>query len=129
MVILENPKGIKGWDNKKGLEYLQQNTLVPIGTTHIWLSPYALITIAKIPEEQGRWAGFTAMKILAGNKPQDIPIVKNKQGNLYVNFDMSEKLGIIFKPELIETATILRWRLVIGLSRADIFSPWKSRPR
>ncbi len=108
MVILENPKGIDGWENKKGLEFLQQNTLVPIGTTHVWLAPYALITIAKIPEEQGRWAGLAAQKILAGKSASSIPIEKNKQGNLYINFALSEKLGVVFKPELIETATIIR---------------------
>jgi hypothetical protein len=108
MVILENPKGISGWDNKSGLTFLQQNTRVPIGTTHVWLAPYALFTIAKIPQEQGRWAARTVLRILQGTKPVDIPIVQNKEGLLYINLKIGQRLGVIFTPELIKTATILR---------------------
>ncbi len=108
MVILENPKGISGWDNKMGLTFLQENTRVPIGTTHVWLAPYALLTIAKIPQEQGRWAARTVQRILQGTKPGDIPIVQNKEGRLYINLNIGQRLGVIFTPELIKTATIIR---------------------
>lgn len=108
MVILENPDGISGWDNKAGLKFIQENTLVPIGTTHVWLAPYALLTIAKIHQEQGRWAAQTVQRILQGTKPGDIPIVKNKQGRLYINLNIGQRLGVIFEPELIKTATIIR---------------------
>jgi hypothetical protein len=108
MVILENPKGISGWDNKSGLTFLQQNTRVPIGTTHVWLAPYALFTIAKIPQEQGRWAARTVLRILQGTRPSDIPVVQNKEGRLFINLYIGQKLGVIFAPELIKTATIIR---------------------
>lgn len=108
MLIFENPKGISGWDHEKGLEYVEQNTKIPVGTTHVWLAPYALITIAKIPEEQGIWAAQAALKILKGKKPSEIPIVKNKRGNLFVNIKIAQKMGVVFKPDLIETAKILR---------------------
>jgi len=108
MVILENPKGITGWDNKAGLTFLQENTQVPIGTTHVWLAPYALLTFAKIPQEQGRWAAQTVKRILQGTRPADIPIEQNKEGRLYINLNIGQKLGVIFAPELIKTATIFR---------------------
>lgn len=108
MIILENPKGIDHWENEKGLEFIQQHSSVPVGTTHVWLAPYALITIAKIPQEQGQWAASAALEILSGKSPEDIPIAKNKQGRLYINLKLGQKLGIIFKPELIETAKIIR---------------------
>ncbi len=108
MIILENPKGIRGWNNEAGLMFIQENTRIPVGTTHVWLAPYALITIAKIPEEQGIWAASAALDILEGKQPSQIPIVKNRQGRLFINLRLGQKLDILFKPELIETAKILR---------------------
>ncbi|MDX2507132.1 MAG: ABC transporter substrate binding protein [Gammaproteobacteria bacterium] len=108
MMILENPKGISGWDNHLGQQFVEQHTRIPSGTTHVWLSPYALLTIAKIPQEQGQWAAQTALKILNGAKPADIAMVKNKKGKLFINFRLAKPQGIVFKPALIKTATILR---------------------
>lgn len=108
MMILENPKGIDNWDNEQARIFVEQNTRIPVGTTHIWLSVYAHITIAKIPEEQGQWAASTALKILNGNKPASIPIVKNQKGRLFANLRLSQLNNITFKHELIEIAEIIR---------------------
>jgi len=107
MMILENPKGIKGWDNEKARQFVEKNTAIPIGTTHVWLSVYAHITIAKIPEEQGQWAAKAALQILNGSKPVEIPITKNEKGRLFVNFRLSRLNNITFKHELIEIAEII----------------------
>ncbi len=107
MMILENPKGIEGWDNEKALKFVEQNTAIPVGTTHVWLSVYAHIKKKKIPEEQGQWAAKTALQILNGSRPSDIPITKNEKGQLFVNFRLSRLNSITFKHELIEIAEII----------------------
>lgn len=108
MLVFENPKGIKNWDNQTGLNFIENNTKIPSGTTHIWLAPYALLSIAKIPQEQGSWAATTALRILNGEAVKNIPIVQNEQGRLFINLKLGNKLGLVFKPELMEIAEIIR---------------------
>jgi len=108
VLILENPKGITGWDNDKGKEFIEANTRIPTGTTHVWLAPYAAVTIAKIPEEQGMWAAETAMAILAGKTPSEIPIVKNQQGRLYLNLKLGNAIEVVFDYSMIKNAEIIK---------------------
>ena len=108
MLILENPKGIKNWDNEKGLAFIEKNTKIPSGTTHVWLAPYALLAIAKIPQEQGIWAAQTALKVLKGANIKNIPIVQNKKGRLFVNLKLGHQLKVVFSPDLMEMAEIIR---------------------
>lgn len=108
LLILENPKGITGWDNQSGKEFIEANTRIPTGTTHIWLAPYAVLTIAKIPEEQGAWAAETALAILGGKPPREIPVVKNKQGKLYLNLKLATPIDIVFDYSMIKNAEIIK---------------------
>jgi ABC-type uncharacterized transport system substrate-binding protein len=68
----------------------------------------SLIGMTKIAEEQGEWSARTALRILNGTRPSDIPIVTNEKGMLYVNLNIAEKLGVIVKPELLKNAQIIR---------------------
>ena len=108
MLILENPKGIENWDNKTGLAFIETHTKIPSGTTHVWLAPYALLAIAKIPQEQGIWSATTALAILKGKAIKEIPIVQNEQGRLFINLKLGNQLKLVFKPELMEIAEIIR---------------------
>ncbi len=107
MMVLEDPSGIDGWENDLAIKFVRDETRIPVGTTHVWMAPMALLTITKIPEEQGWWAADTAMKILQGKKPADFPIAQNKQGKLIANMGISEKLGLVFSREVLQTAEIL----------------------
>ena len=66
---------------------------------------YTLLGNVKIAEEQGWWAGKTALKILQGASPDDIPITVNKKFRVYLNMVLAKKLGIKFPMNLIEQAT------------------------
>jgi ABC-type uncharacterized transport system substrate-binding protein len=102
ILLITNPNGISHWDMLDAVEFVEQNTKIPTGATHRWLSPLALLSIAKIPEEQGRWAAETALKILQGAKPNDFPITKNREGKLILNLHIALALGITFKPALLK---------------------------
>lgn len=108
IVILENNAGIIDWDNKEAQAFVLENTKIPAGATQDWMPPYSLIGITKIAEEQGEWSAMTALRILDGTRPSDIPIVANKKGRLYVNLKIAEKLGVIINPELLKNAEIIR---------------------
>lgn len=108
MLILFPPESLVGWDEAQMASFIAQNTLIPSGAVHAWLMPYVLLGIAKVPEEQGTWAAQTALKILAGTSPSEIPLTKNKQGKLFINLRLGNKLGIFFKLSLLKSAEIIR---------------------
>lgn len=108
MIILENPEGIEGWDIEQATQFVQQESRIPAGSSHTWLAPLSLITIAKKPEEQGWWAAEQAMQILNGKKPSELPIVKNKEGKLIANLKVANKLGVTFSTEILQTASLIK---------------------
>ncbi len=108
MMILENPEGIENWDNDRALKFVQQETRIPVGSSQTWLAPLSLITIAKKPEEQGWWAAEQAMQILGGKPPTAIPISENKEGKLFANMIIANKLGVTFAIEILQTATLIK---------------------
>lgn len=108
MMVLENPEGIQGWTASRARRFVENNARIPVGSAYQWLAPYSLITIAKIPEEQGWWAAEQSIKILNGTRPSDIPETRNKQGKLIVNLSMANLLGITLSSELLQTATIVK---------------------
>ncbi len=96
--------GINDWKEDEMKAYIQKNTRIPSGTTYDYLMKYALIGVTKVPEEQGEWAAQTALKILSGTSPKDIPIVSNQKGNLYVNTTIAKKLNVTFSKAILASA-------------------------
>jgi hypothetical protein len=105
---LGNNAGIDQWNEPEVEKFFLDNTQIPTGTINPWLSPYALITLAKRPEEQGAWAAQAALAVLDGVAISDIPVAENKDGSLVLNFDLAEKLDIVFSPSLLKNAEIYR---------------------
>ena len=101
-----NNAGIDRWDDEEIEAFVAENTQIPTGTINPWLAPYGLITLAKRPEEQGEWSAQTALRILDGTSVSEIPLAENKQGELILNFDIAEKLGVVFSPSLLRNAEV-----------------------
>jgi hypothetical protein len=108
MIIVLNYVGIDGWNTQVATDFVEQNVRVPVGASFPWLMPFALLGITNIPEEQGTWSAQTALKILDGTKPTDIPITQNKEGKLFINMKIANKLGVMFSKALLKTAEIIR---------------------
>ncbi len=108
ILILANNGGIEGWDDKEAELFVQKNTRIPTGSYNTWMAPYILIGLIKATEEQGEWSAQTALRILNGTSPSDIPQVTNKRGLLYVNLKIADKLGLVINPELLKNAIIIR---------------------
>ena len=107
IVFWLSPIGIQGWNEQEAIDFVRLYTKVPSGSTINSAISCALVTQMKIAEEQGWWAGKTALKILSGVSPADIPIVSNKQSRLYLNMELAKILGIVFPMELIERSIFL----------------------
>lgn len=107
MIILFSPSGIAGWNDDKAYSFIMENTKIPTGSTGDNNSRYALLGKVKIAEEQGWWAGHTALRILEGTKVKDIPPTTNKNSRIFLNMNLAKKLNIKFPMELLEKATML----------------------
>ncbi len=101
MLIWLNPVGIRGWNVEKAKEFILKHTKIPTGSMGDTDICYTLLGKVGIAEEQGWWAGKTALKILNGTLPGDIPVTTNKQSKLYLNMELAKQMGIKFPIELI----------------------------
>jgi hypothetical protein len=107
ILLLVGNAAINDWDNEEAKRFILENIRKPTGSTYDWMSPYSLITIETIAEEQGEYAAETALKILKGTLPLDIPLQENKKGKLILNLKIAEKLDIVFLPSLLKNAEII----------------------
>ena len=107
LLLLLNPKGIRDFDMQQAQLFVENNIKIPTGTSHSWMTQMSLLGITLRPEEQGAWAAQTALKILNGQAPSNIPVTRNREGKLFVNIKIAEKLGIIFKPALLKIGDII----------------------
>jgi ABC-type uncharacterized transport system substrate-binding protein len=107
MVLIRECRSVTGFDHDEMVAFVQTNTVVPTGATERHIVDYALVTLAKSGEEQGEYAARTALEILAGKSPKDIPIVANKKAKRYLNMRLAKKLGITFPMEMIENAELI----------------------
>ena len=106
ILFIGNNAGSDQWPEPEMEQFILKNTALPSGTINDWMAPYALITLAKKPEEQGEWAAQASLRILDGTPVSEIPVTENKKGKLILNLDIAEKLGVVFSPSLLRNAEI-----------------------
>lgn len=107
ILFMGNNAGSDKWDEEEMKKFILQNTAISTGSINDWMAPYSLLTLAKSGQEQGEWSAQTALSILSGVPPSEIPVAENKKGQLIVNLDLADKLGITFTPSLLKNAVIL----------------------
>ena len=105
MLYVFNNAGIEGWDNQEAARFAMQNTRIPTGGTNPWIAPYVLVTFTKDATEQGEHAARTALRILNGESPRNIPLVTNRRGEVLVNSELAHRLRIDITPELLDAAS------------------------
>lgn len=105
ILILGNTVGINDFNKKDAITHALSNAKIPSGAVQPGPMEYALVGYLKVAEEQGNWAAESALKILRGTSPSDIPIVRNKEGQVVINLKMAEASGIEVPFSLIESAS------------------------
>ncbi|MCP4933749.1 MAG: ABC transporter substrate-binding protein [bacterium] len=100
ILVMTNHTGIIGWNDEDANDFVQEHIKIPVGTEHEWEMPRALIGVAKDFQEMGTWAADTALKILDGVPPSQIPVTANKKSRLYFNRRIAKILGIEKVPPL-----------------------------
>ena len=104
MMIVGNKAGINDWDDADAAAFAKANTKIPTGATQEFIADYAMITFAKVAEEFGDWAAKTALQILDGSSPANIPEVKNEMGSLIINTKIAKTVGAEIPYEVLGTA-------------------------
>lgn len=107
ILIMGNNAGSDKWDEEGMQQFILKNTVVPTGSINDWMAPYSLLTLAKSGQEQGEWSAKAALSILSGTPASEIAVAENKQGQLIVDLDIADKLGVVFAPSLLKNAIIL----------------------
>jgi ABC-type uncharacterized transport system substrate-binding protein len=108
VLLLGNYAGITGWNDAEAKAFVEASTRIPSGAMYDFMMPYAMLGLTKIATEQGVWAGGAAVKILGGTSPSAIPLARNKEGQIMVNVRLAAKGNIVFKPELVRNAVVLK---------------------
>jgi ABC-type uncharacterized transport system substrate-binding protein len=103
-MVIGNHAGIKDWDEAAARRYVYEHGRRFTVTYLEWMAPYAMLTMAKIADEQGEWAGKVALLILNGTPPSKIPIVANRRWNMFVNTRLLDKPGIQLSTDILQKA-------------------------
>jgi ABC-type uncharacterized transport system substrate-binding protein len=103
-ILFYNYVGIKDWNDEEARKFVQEHTRIPTGTFLEGTMPYSMVGYVKVPDEQGEWAAKTALKIMDGVSPADIPVAQNERGTIIINTKILETSGINFPFELVEAA-------------------------
>lgn len=106
MLYVGNNAAIEGWNDREAEAFVLANTRIPTGSHNAWMAPFVLMAEAKYGQEQGEWAAQTALEIIDGATPSDIPIVANTRGRLIVNPLLADRLGILLTPTVLRNAQI-----------------------
>lgn len=107
ILFMGNNAGSDKWDEAEMKQFVMDNIKVPTGSINDWMAPYTLLTLAKIPSEQGEWAAQAALKILDGAVPNTIAVAENKKGQLMVNLPLADQLKVVFTPSVLKNAVII----------------------
>ncbi len=107
MLFVRNHAGLADWDPEAAETFLLENTRVPTGSHLTHMDRFVIYTMGKIPEEQGAYAARTALGILDGARPGDIPLVENKKARLAVNLKMARAAGVVIPVSVLKTAELI----------------------
>lgn len=107
MLLLTEIESMAPYSKRRAQIFVNRNTHIPTGSVFGFSAPFVVLTTATTGYEQGEWAAKTALRILRGEKPSDIPIAKNKQATLYLNMQLAKKLNVKLPIHVIEGAKFI----------------------
>lgn len=84
---------IRNWDAIAAKKLVHNTITKPIFTGDDFMMDYAVFGFTKVAKEQGIWAAQTAVKIVGGASPKDIPVEKNKKTKIYINKILAKKIN------------------------------------
>jgi len=108
MFLVASNVGLPDMDKAAGIRFVTENYRIPSGTWNETFMQHCLIGVLKDPTEVGTWAATTALSILDGTAPADVPAAANERGLLQINMNVADKLGVVFDTAVLKEATVIR---------------------
>jgi len=93
-IVLNNIAGIADWNQEQIVDYVKHHADTLTVSTYDFMTPYTMLAMTKLAEEQGGWASDVALHLLQGESPKDIPVVANRRYNLYINTEILDASSI-----------------------------------
>jgi len=84
-IVMGSYSGISDWNKTELAAFAVEHARKLTVTSHEWMMPFSTVGFTKIPQEHGEWAAQTAIEILKGKSPSEIPIVANRDWDLWIN--------------------------------------------
>ncbi len=100
IVYLPTNGAITDWNATDARAFVKAQTRKPVIASDDFMMPYAVFGLTKSQVEQGEWAARTALEILAGRKPSQIAVVRNRRRIAYVNATLAAAIHFVPGPEL-----------------------------
>ena len=107
-ILLGDIGALEGWDEGEMREFVRENARIPVLSANLYLMPYAVVGLTRIPEEQGEWAAASAVAILNGMSPSDIPLMTNRRWDRWINEPLLAHLGLTLKRSFLRGAKRVR---------------------
>lgn len=107
MLVVQAPHAVSGWNKEEEHALTEKHLKILTGALTVNQTPFTVMGYVRLPEEQGEWVAETALRILDGTLPKDIPVVQNKQGKLILNRRLLKKLGVVVDRALYRMGEII----------------------
>jgi ABC-type uncharacterized transport system substrate-binding protein len=104
VVIVGNSEGIKDWNPARARAAVLESSRRLSVTNHDWMMPWTILGVTKVSEEQGEWSARTALRILDGMAPANIPVVPNTRRDFWINEDILAASKVQLPRSLLESA-------------------------
>lgn len=101
LIYMPTNGAIRNWDREEAIRFVKANLNVPSITCDDFMMDYCVFGLTKVAREQGEWAAQTALQILNGKSPAEIPYTKNQRFHTYLNSGLAEHMGfhLLEEPE------------------------------
>jgi len=93
-VLLLNNTIIPDWDRNKALKIVSENAEALTLTVNENVMGHTMLGVMSVAGEQGEYAAKSALEILSGTAPSDIPIVNNRIWDVHINTTLLDRAGI-----------------------------------
>jgi ABC-type uncharacterized transport system substrate-binding protein len=102
LIYLPTNGAIQNWDEADARQFVEDQIRMPVVTCDDFMMNYAAFGLTKIAREQGEWAANTALSIINGKKPSDIPVTKNQQTQAWLNPALAGKIDLKLSDEILQ---------------------------
>lgn len=100
LIYMPTNGAIKNWNDEEAKKLVEENLKISAFTCDDFMMPFVVFGLTKVAKEQGEWAAGTALEIISGKKPAEIPITKNKETRAYINQTLAEKIDFRLSAEM-----------------------------